>query len=213
MNFDKKSLLVYAVTDRHWLNGKTLCSQVEEAIHGGATFIQLREKDLNESAVEQEAREIQALCQRYQVPFVLNDNVMLAKTLCADGVHVGQSDMAAQYARRIIGEDKTVGVSVSTAEQAVKAEQGGADYLGVGAIFPTNSKADAAAVTIPVLKDICHAVSIPVIAIGGITAENISELKGTGIAGAAVISAIFGHENVRLAAAELRAAIEKTVEL
>ena len=143
MKCDKKDLLLYAVTDRHWLNGRTLYSQVEEALKGGATFIQLREKELDEEHFLEEAKEIKELCRRYQVPFVINDNVEIALAVDADGVHVGQSDMEAGDVRAKLGPDKMIGVSAQTVEQAVMAEQNGADYLGVGAVFPTGSKADA----------------------------------------------------------------------
>ena len=143
MNCDKKDLLLYAVTDRHWLNGETLYSQVEKALKGGATFIQLREKKLDEGSFLEEAKKIQKLCKEYNVPFVINDNVEIAKEINADGVHVGQSDMEAQNVREILGDDKIIGVSAQTVEQALLAEKHGADYLGVGAVFKTGSKDDA----------------------------------------------------------------------
>ena len=143
MNCDKKDLLLYAVTDRHWLNGETLYSQVEKALKGGVTFIQLREKNLDEGSFLEEAKEIQKLCKEYNVPFIINDNVEIAKEINADGVHVGQSDMEAQNVREILGDDKIIGVSAQTVEQALLAEKHGADYLGVGAVFKTGSKDDA----------------------------------------------------------------------
>ena len=211
MKCDKKDLLLYAVTDRHWLNGRTLYSQVEEALKGGATFIQLREKDLDEEPFLEEAKEIKELCRRYQVPFVINDNVEIALAVDADGVHVGQSDMEAGDVRAKLGPDKIIGVSAQTVEQAVMAEQNGADYLGVGAVFPTGSKADALEVSHDTLKAICKAVKIPVIAIGGISKENILELSGSGICGIAVISAIFAKDDIEEAARELRGLTEKMV--
>ena len=211
MNCTKESLLLYAVTDRHWLNGRTLIDQVREAIDGGATFIQLREKELDEERFEQEAREIGALCRERHIPFVLDDNVMLAKKVGADGVHVGQSDMEAGNVRSLIGPDRILGVSAQTVEQAIRAEQAGADYLGVGAVFPTGSKDDATEVSYDTVKAIVEAVSIPVIAIGGITKDNVGELSGTGIAGVAVISAIFAKENIPEATAELKTAVERMV--
>ena len=177
MKCDKKDLLLYAVTDRHWLNGRTLYSQVEEALKGGATFIQLREKELDEEHFLEEAKEIKELCRRYQVPFVINDNVEIALAVDADGVHVGQSDMEAGDVRAKLGPDKMIGVSAQTVEQAVMAEQNGADYLGVGAVFPTGSKADALEVSHDTLIAICKAVKIPVIAIGGIVAQIFPENK------------------------------------
>ena len=211
MKCDKKDLLLYAVTDRHWLNGRTLYSQVEEALKGGATFIQLREKELDEEHFLEEAKEIKELCRRYQVPFVINDNVEIALAVDADEVHVGQSDMEAGDVRAKLGPDKIIGVSAQTVEQAVMAEQNGADYLGVGAVFPTGSKADALEVSHDTLKAICKAVKIPVIAIGGISKENILELSGSGICGIAVISAIFAKDDIEEAARELRGLTEKMV--
>lgn len=211
MMCDKKDLLLYAVTDRHWLNGRTLYSQVEEALKGGATFIQLREKELDEEHFLEEAKEIKELCRRYRVPFVINDNVEIALAADADGVHVGQGDMEAGDVRAKLGPDKMIGVSAQTVEQAVMAEQNGADYLGVGAVFPTGSKADALEVSHDTLKAICKAVKIPVIAIGGISKENILELSGSGICGIAVISAIFAKDDIEEAARELRGLTEKMV--
>ena len=210
-NTKPEELLLYAVTDRHWLNGATLISQVEAALKGGATFIQLREKNLDDEAFYKEALEIQKLCRNYKVPFVINDNVDIALEMDADGVHVGQSDMEADDVRAKLGPDKIIGVSAQTVEQAVLAEKRGADYLGVGAVFHTDSKADVAEVSRETLKAICEAVSIPVVAIGGITAENISQLKGTGICGVAVISAIYAQNNIKEAAEELKEAVDKIV--
>lgn len=205
MSFDKRDLLLYAVTDRHWLGERTLAHDVEEAVRGGATFVQLREKNLDQEGFFQEASEIRDLCRRLGVPFVVNDNVDIALKVGADGVHVGQSDMEAGDVRALLGPDKILGVSAGTVEQARRAEARGADYLGAGAVFPTGSKADASEVSFETLKDICEAVSIPVIAIGGISAGNVMQLKGTGIVGVAVISAIFAADDVRAAAANLAA--------
>ena len=206
----KDSLLLYAVTDRRWTGEQTLCQQVEEALKGGATFVQLREKHLGDAEMEQEAREIAALCHKYHVPFVVNDNVEVAKNMGADGVHVGQSDMEAGDVRALLGPNAILGVSASTVEQAVLAEKRGADYLGVGAVFPTGSKDDAVEVPHETLKAICEAVSIPVIAIGGISADNVHELSGAGICGIAVISAIFGQKDIRKATEDL---LKKTEEM
>lgn len=189
-NTTKEELLLYGVTDRAWLNGETLYSQVEKALKGGATFMQLREKKLDEESFLKEAIEIKELCRRYNVPFVINDNVDIALEMDADGVHVGQSDMEALDVRAKLGPDKIIGVSAQTVEQAILAEKHGADYLGVGAVFPTGSKDDAEEVTFETLKAICQAVKIPVIAIGGISKGNVLELAGSGICGIAVISAI-----------------------
>lgn len=209
MNCDRKDLMLYAVTDRSWLGGETLRSQVERALKGGATFIQLREKELDEADFLEEAKEIQKLCREYHVPFVINDNVEIAAAIGADGVHVGQSDMEAGDVRRRLGPDKIIGVSAQTAEQALRAQEHGADYLGVGAVFPTGSKADATEVSRETLEEICRAVDIPVIAIGGIGRENVMELKGSGICGIAVISAIFAQKDIEAAAAELKKRVEE----
>lgn len=206
----KDSLLLYAVTDRHWLGEETLYSQVEKSLKGGVTFVQLREKDLDEEQFMQEAEEIKALCAKYGVPFVLNDNVELAVKVGADGVHVGQSDMEAADVRALIGPDKILGVSAQTVEQAKRAQAHGADYLGVGAVFPTGSKDDAVEVSRDVVKAICEAVDIPCIAIGGITSANVGELAGNGLCGIAVISAIYGQPDIEAAAAELR---KNTIEM
>ena len=212
MKFDKKDLLLYAVTDRHWLGNETLYSQVEKALKGGATFMQLREKNLDEASFLEEAKEIQALCKTYGVPFVVNDNVAIAKAIDADGVHVGQSDMEAGDVRAIIGPDKILGVSAQTVEQAKLAEERGADYLGVGAVFPTGSKDDAVEVDHQTLKAICRAVDIPVIAIGGITPENTGNLAESGICGIAVISAIFGQKDIETATRQLKEITKEMVE-
>ena len=211
MNCDKKDLLLYAVTDRHWLDGRTLYDVVRESLDGGVTFVQLREKSLDEESFLEEAKDLQKLCREYNVPFVINDNVDIAVAMNADGVHVGQSDMEAGDVRAKLGPDKIVGVSAGTVEEAILAEKRGADYLGVGAVFPTGSKDDAVDVPHDVLKAICEAVSIPVIAIGGITKDNVSELKGSGICGVAVISAIYAQKDIKKAASDLKDAVTKTV--
>ncbi len=203
-NADRKSLQLYAITDSHWLNGRTLYSVVKESLEGGVTFLQLREKELDEEHFLEEARELQKLCREYQVPFVINDNVDIAAAINADGVHVGQSDMEAGDVRAKLGPDKIIGVTAKTVEQAVLAQERGADYLGVGAVFHTDSKADAKEISFDTLKDICKAVSIPVIAIGGITEENVRELAGSGICGIAVISAIYAQRDIKKAAENLK---------
>lgn len=211
MNCKKEDLLLYAVTDRAWTSEKTLYQQVEEALIGGATFIQLREKNLDQEHFMEEAVELKELCKKYKVPFVINDDVEIAAKMDADGVHVGQSDMEAGDVRAKLGPDKILGVSAQTVEQAVLAEQRGADYLGVGAVFTTGSKDDADDVSHETLKAICEAVSIPVIAIGGIGASNVMQLKGTGICGIAVISAIFAQKDIVNATKELKTLTEKMV--
>jgi thiamine-phosphate pyrophosphorylase len=200
----KEKLALYAVTDRHWLGDNTLYSQVEKAIKGGVSFVQLREKDLSHEEFLAEAKEIQKLCKKHNVPFIINDDVVLAKEIDADGVHVGQSDMEAGSVRELLGEDKIIGVSARTVEEALLAEERGADYLGVGAVFPTSTKLDAKDVDYETLKAITNAVKIPVVAIGGITKDNICELKGSGIVGVAVVSAIFAQEDIEKAAKELK---------
>ena len=199
-----ESLLLYAVTDRHWLGDRTLYDVVRESLDGGVTFLQLREKDLDDETFFQEAVRLRDMAREYGVPFVINDNVDIAVRMDADGVHVGQSDMEAGDVRALIGPDKILGVSAQTVEQAVLAEKRGADYLGVGAVFPTGSKDDADDVSFETLKAICEAVSIPVVAIGGITAENIPQLAGSGICGIAVISAIYGQKDIYKATASLK---------
>ncbi|MBQ7577146.1 MAG: thiamine phosphate synthase [Synergistaceae bacterium] len=209
MKLDRKNLVLYAVTDRYWLNGRKLYDDVKEAILGGATLVQLREKNLSHEEFKREAIEIQALCKDFHIPFIINDDVELAQEINADGIHVGQSDMEAGNVRALIGHDKILGVSVRTPEEAIIAESKGADYLGAGAVFHTGSKSDAVDITHEALTQICSSVKIPVVAIGGITAQNLIELKDSGIAGVAVISAIFAQENIRDAAKNLRSLSEK----
>ena len=211
MNCRKEDMVLYAITDRHWLNGESLYQQVEKALQGGVTFLQLREKNLDKELFMKEAREIKELCRKYKVPFIINDNVEIAKAIDADGVHVGQSDMEAGDVRAKLGPDKIIGVSTQTVEQAILAEKHGADYLGVGAVFPTTSKDDAAEVSYDTLKAICEAVSIPVVAIGGITQGNVVKLAGSGIDGVAVISAIYAQKDIKKATADLKAAVEAIV--
>lgn len=211
MNCAKEDLLLYAVTDRHWLNGRSLIEVVKESLEGGVTFLQLREKELDDESFLKEAKELKALCREYKVPFVIDDNVEIAIKTDADGVHVGQSDMEAGDVRKRLGPDKIIGVSAQTVEQAVLAEKRGADYLGVGAVFPTGSKDDADDVSFETLKAICEAVSIPVVAIGGISKENAIKLKGSGICGVAVISAIYAASDIKEAAAELKEVTKKII--
>lgn len=211
MKCDKNDLLLYAVTDRHWLDKRSLKEVVKESLDGGVTFVQLREKTLEDDKFLEEAKELKQLCKEYNVPFVINDNVDIAIAMDADGVHVGQSDMEAGNVREKLGPDKIIGVSAQTVEQAVLAEKRGADYLGVGAVFPTGSKDDAVEVSHETLKAICEAVSIPVIAIGGISVNNVSELAGSGIVGIAVISAIYAAKDIKKAAEDLKAETARVV--
>ena len=205
MNFDKNSLRLYAVTDRAWVGRQTLCQQVEAALQGGATCVQLREKQLDKAAFLAEARQIAALCRRYGAPFIVNDDLDIALACGADGVHVGQDDLSAAEVRRRAGSRFIVGVSAHNAEEARLAEAAGADYLGAGAVFGSATKTDASLLTPAGLREICAAVRIPVVAIGGVNACNIRELRGSGAAGAAVVSAIFGAPDITAACRELRA--------
>lgn len=191
----RKSMLLYAVTDRSWLKeGQTLLSVCEEILNNGATFLQIREKDLDAASFQEEAAQLKQLCLRYKIPYVVNDSVEIAMAIDADGVHVGQSDIKGRDIRSIIGEDKILGISAGTVEEAVAAEKAGADYIGVGAVFGTSTKKDARNLTVEKLKEITSAVSIPVVAIGGINGKNLMQLSGSGVDGVAVVSAIFASE-------------------
>ena len=203
MNCKREDLLVYAITDRSWLNGESLYSQVEKSLKGGATFMQLREKNLDDETFYQEAVELKALCARYHVPFVINDNVDIALRMDADGVHVGQSDMEAGDVRSKLGPDKIIGVSAHNAEEARAAQAAGADYLGVGAAFVTGTKTDAKPISRETIRAVTAAVDIPVVAIGGISHDNVLELAGCGLDGVAVVSALFAQPDVKTAAEEM----------
>lgn len=203
MKCDKKAMTLYAVTDRAWVGKQSLYEQVESALKGGATCVQLREKELDAEAFLAEAVEIGALCRRYGVPFFVNDNVDIAVKCHADGVHVGQEDMKAADVRKKVGPDLMIGVSVHTVEEALEAVKNGADCLGVGAMFSTSTKADADVLSWETLRDICAAVEIPVVAIGGIHGGNLMQLAGTGVDGVALVSAIFGAEDVEAECREL----------
>lgn len=213
MKLERNMLLLYAVTDRSWLRGETLYAQVEKALRGGATMVQLREKDLDEACFEAEAREIQKLCRKYTVPLIINDNVALAKRIDADGVHVGQSDMQIQEARRLLGPDKIIGVTAKTVEQARAAEAAGADYLGSGAVFGSSTKLDAKPMDHELLQKIAESVQIPVVAIGGITADNAMELVERNIAGIAVVSGIFASEDIEKTTKTLREIAEQITDV
>ena len=196
MKCSKETMLLYAVTDRSWVRKQTLYEQVESALKGGATCIQLREKNLDEAAFLEEAVALKKLCGQYGVPLIINDNIDVAVKCGADGIHVGQSDMEAANVRKAVGDEMIIGVSAQTVEQALAAQSAGADYLGVGAVFPTSTKLDASEVSHQTLKEICAAVDIPVTAIGGINKKNIAELSGTGVDGVALVSAVFAAENI-----------------
>lgn len=213
MKCDKRHMLLYAVTDRAWTRKQTLYQQVEAALKGGVTCVQLREKELNETAFLQEARAICALCRRYKVPFIVNDNVDIAVACGADGIHVGQEDMKAEEVRRLVGEDIILGVSVHTVEEARQAVQNGADYLGLGTVFPTSTKTDAEQMSGNMLRAICDTVNVPVVAIGGINQNNLLRLSGSGVDGVALVSAVFSAEDIEKACRKLRALSEKMVRL
>lgn len=211
MKCDKKAMLLYAVTDRAWVGRQSLYEQVESALKGGATCVQLREKELDDEAFLKEAMELSALCRQYGVPFFINDNVEIAIQCHADGIHVGQEDMAAAQVRQRVGDDMIIGVSVHSVEEAVKAVRDGADCLGVGAMFSTSTKTDAEVLHKNTLRDICAAVDIPVVAIGGINKTNILQLAGTGVDGVALVSAIFGADDIESECRLLRTLSEEMV--
>lgn len=210
---DKNSLLLYAITDSAWLGKRSLAQVVEEAIAGGATLIQLREKKLSYNEFLKIAIEVKAVTDKYKVPFLINDNVDIAVAVGADGVHIGQSDEEIRIARKKLGPNKIIGLSAGTLEEAIKAEQNGADYIGVGSVFNTTTKLDARIVSLKTLKEISETVRIPVVAIGGISKENVLELKGTGIAGISVVSAIFAQDDIKGAAEGLLKLAEQIVEI
>lgn len=215
MRFHKRQLLVYAVTDKAWTAGQSLCAQVEEALKGGATMVQLREKSLGEEnfdRVLREARELQKLTADYGVPLIIDDNINLALACGADGLHVGQDDMDAGLARKFLGPDRILGVTAKTVEQAKKAQAQGADYLGSGAIFATATKPEARPMTMETLRSICDSVDIPVVAIGGINLGNIDRLAGSHVAGAAIVSGIFAAGDIRGTTERLVQAMNKYAE-
>lgn len=205
----RRSCKLYAVTDSRWLKGRSLVHVVAEALVGGVTMVQLRDKGCSTLNLARMARALAMVCRVANVPLVVDDDIEAVKMSGVDGVHVGQSDASCAYAREVLGADAIVGVSVQTVEQAVAAERAGASYLGVGALFATNTKTDADLVSRETLVDICRAVSIPVVGIGGINAARVPELAGTGIDGVAVISALFASADVEAAAKELRHVIDE----
>ena len=191
----RQGMLLYAVTDQSWLKeGQTLLSVCEDVLNNGATFLQIREKDLDANSFEAEAAKLKALCARHKVPYVVNDSVEIALAIDADGVHVGQSDIKGRHIRSMIGPERILGISAGTVEEALAAEHAGADYIGVGAVFGTSTKKTARNLSVEKLKEISSAVSIPVVAIGGINSKNLMELRGSGVDGVAVVSAIFAAE-------------------
>lgn len=211
MNCDKKMMRLYAVTDRAWTGKMSLYEQVEAALQGGATCVQLREKHLDRETFLQEARDLVQLCHRYGVPFIVNDEVDIAVECGADGVHVGQEDMKAADVRAKVGPQMMIGVSAHTVEEALEAVKNGADYLGVGAVFSTSTKTDVSVLSMETLRAICNAVKVPVVAIGGISEHNLMQLSGSGVDGVAVVSAIFAAEDPKAAAQKLRELSDKMV--
>ena len=199
-----ENLLLYAVTDRSWTGEITLLEQIELALEGGITFLQLREKNLGFDEFVSEAKAAKKLCERYGVPLIINDNLEVALEIGADGVHVGQEDLAVSEIRKKVGKDFIIGATAKTVSQAIKAESEGADYLGVGAVFPSPTKKTAIRITNEQLREICGSVKIPCVAIGGISLENALEIKGSGVDGIAVVSAIFAADDIKLAASELK---------
>lgn len=211
MKCDKKHMLLYAVTDRAWTGKQTLYQQVEAVLKGGVTCVQLREKKLDEAAFLQEARDLCNLCHQYDVPFIVNDNVDIAIACGADGIHVGQEDMAACEVRRLIENDMILGVSVHTLEEARQAIRDGADYLGLGAVFPTSTKTDVDQMPEEILQSICNAAEVPIVAIGGINQDNILRLSKSGVDGVALVSAIFSAKDIEETCRKLRALSEEMV--
>lgn len=211
MRLRKEDLLLYAVTDRSWNKGLSLYEQVERAIKGGVTIVQLREKELGEDLFVSEAVKIRELCHRYNVPFIINDNLEVALKCKADGIHVGQDDMPVRQIREIAGDGFIIGTTAKTVEQAQKAEADGADYLGVGAVFPSPTKRNAIRITKEMLCRISESVDIPIVAIGGITAENMHEIAHTGISGMAIVSAIFAADDIEAAAANLNRMVSEYI--
>lgn len=211
MKCDKKNMLLYAVTDRAWVGRQTLCEQVEAALKGGCTCVQLREKELSDAEFLEEAIKIHELCKHYGVPFIVNDNVDIAVKCHAEGIHVGQDDMKASCVRERVGDDMIIGVSAHTVEEAVEAVKNGADYLGAGAVFGSSTKLNAGAMKKKTLRSICEAVDVPVVAIGGINGKNLKELSHTGIDGVALVSAIFAADDIENTCRALRNLTEETV--
>ncbi len=211
MKCDKKTMLLYAVTDRSWVGKQSLYEQVESALKGGATCIQLREKELEEEEFLEEAIEISTLCKSYRVPLFINDNVEVAIKCHAEGVHVGQEDMETSLVRELVGKEMMIGVSAHSVKEAKEAVEKGADYLGVGAMFSTSTKTDVNLLPKETLREICEAVEVPVVAIGGINKSNIAELAGTGVDGVALVSAIFSAEDIEAECIQLRKLSEEMV--
>lgn len=209
--FNRENLLLYAVTDRSWTENQTLYEQLEDALIGGVTCVQLREKNLSEEDFIQEAVEIRELCRKYNVPLIINDNLNVAIKSNADGIHVGQEDVSAAEIRKLVGDNFIIGVTAKTIEQAKKAENDGADYIGVGAVFPSPTKTNAIRITNEQLNEICSSVSIPAVAIGGISLDNITELSGCKMSGVAVVSAIFAADDIKTTVQELKRTVQDLI--
>ena len=212
MKFNEKMLLLYAVTDKAWVGNKTLTEQIEDALKGGATIIQLREKNLDEDSFIKEAIQVRDLCHKYNVPLIINDNVDVALKSGADGVHVGIDDTPVADIRKRVPADFIIGATCKTVEQAKIAEADGADYMGVGAVFPSVTKTNAVRITNEQLREIVSSVSIPAVAIGGISYDNVCEIKGSSVSGIAVISAVFGADDIEKATALLKERVKAVVE-
>ena len=212
MKFDEKMLLLYAVTDRAWVGKQTLLEQIEDALKGGGTMVQLREKKMGEASFVEEAIQVRDLCHKYNVPLVINDNVDVALKSGADGVHVGIEDVPVAEIRKRVPADFIIGATCKTVEQAKVAEAAGADYMGVGAVFPSPTKTNAVRITNEQLREIVSCVSIPAVAIGGISYDNVYEIKGSGVSGVAVVSAIFGAENIEKATTLLKERVKAVME-
>lgn len=209
--FNRENLLLYAVTDRSWTENQTLYEQLEDALIGGVTCVQLREKNLSEEDFIQEAVEIRELCRKYNVPLIINDNLNVAIKSNADGIHVGQEDVSAAEIRKLVGDNFIIGVTAKTVEQAKKAENDGADYIGVGAVFPSPTKTNAIRINNEQLNEICSSVSIPAVAIGGISLDNITELSGCKMSGVAVVSAIFAADDIKTTVQELKRTVQDLI--
>lgn len=208
----KDCLWLYGVTDKSWLNGRKLHHVVEEAIIGGATMIQYREKEGDDTKLIDEAIKVREVCSKHGIPLIINNRVGLAKDCQADGVHLGQSDMDIKSAREILGKDVIIGATVKTLDQALKAQEDGADYLGSGAVFGSTTKLDTMTLDHDILREICKTVSIPVVGIGGISECNISKLEGLGLDGVALVSSLFNHDHVEKATKSISQSVNKYIQ-
>lgn len=208
MKFDRSSLKMYIITDRYWLGDNSLAEQVEESIKAGATFVQVREKDISDDEFIKIAKDIKKVTDKYKIPFVINDNIDVAIAVDADGVHIGQTDEALTNARQKLGKDKIIGVSTQTVEETLKAYKNGADYVGIGAVYSTNTKDNVDVLSHAQIKDCCDCCDIPVVAIGGLNKDTTKLLNGTGVDGISVISAVFGAQDITQATQELVKATE-----